>query len=84
MQIFQHSNVDHVGACLNVLGRRERVLTFIKNIFGFETLVFATLRVLYMHKQLETLQKQGKLEIVSYDPFKHKAKIVSRWWQITA
>ncbi len=77
MQIFQHSNVDHVGACLNVLGRHERVLTFMKNIFGFETLVFATLRVLYMHEQLETLQKQGKLEIVSYDPFKHKAKITA-------
>ncbi len=30
MQIFQNMNVDHVGACLNVLGRRVRVLTFMK------------------------------------------------------
>ncbi len=44
-----------------VLGRRGRVLTFIKNIFfGFETLVFATLLILYVHEQLVTLQRQRK------------------------
>ncbi len=43
-----------------VLGGRGRVLTFIKNLFGFETLIFATLHILYMHKQLVTLQRWRK------------------------
>ncbi len=27
-------------------------------LFGFEALIFATLQILYMHKQLVTLQRQ--------------------------
>ncbi len=50
-----------------VLGRRDRVLSFIKNIS--ETLVFATSGILSMHKQIVTLQRERKLEITSYDPF---------------
>ncbi len=34
-------------------------------LFGFETLVFATSGILYMHNQLVTLRR----EIASYDPF---------------
>ncbi len=29
-------------------------------LFGFETLVFATLGILSMHNQLETLQRESK------------------------
>ncbi len=39
-------------------------------LFGYETLVFATSGILSMHKQLVTLQRESKLEITSYDPFK--------------
>ncbi len=45
-------------------------LNFYKEyLFGFETLIFATLQILYMHKQLVTLQEKGKHETASYDPF---------------
>ncbi len=39
-------------------------------LYGYETLVFATSGILSMHKQLVTLQRESKLEITSYDPFK--------------
>ncbi len=42
-------------------------------LFGFETLVFATSEILSMHEQLVTLQREIKLEIASYDPFKQRA-----------
>ncbi len=46
-------------------------LNFYKEyLFVFETLIFATLQILHMHTQLITLQRQGKHEISSYDPFK--------------
>ncbi len=36
-------------------------LNFYKEyLFGFETLVFATLGILYMHNQLVTLQRESK------------------------
>ncbi len=41
-------------------------------LFGFETLVFATSGFLSMQKQLLTLQRESKLEIASYDPFKEE------------
>ncbi len=47
-------------------------------LFGFETLVFATSGILSMHNQLVTLQKERKLEIASYDPFKCQ-KIKENW-----
>ncbi len=34
--------------------------TLIKNIFGFETLVFATSGILSMHNQLVTLKRESK------------------------
>ncbi len=43
-----------------VLGGRGRVLTLIKNLFGFETLVFVTLGISSMHNQLVTLQRERK------------------------
>ncbi len=43
----------------------------IKNLFGFETLVFVTSGILSIHKQLVTPQRERKLEIASYDPFKY-------------
>ncbi len=50
-------------------------LNFYKEyLFGFETLVFATLGIFSMHEQLVTLQRERKLEIASYDPFNGKAK----------
>ncbi len=39
-------------------------------LFGFETLVFATSGIISTHNQLVTLQRERKLEIASYDPFK--------------
>ncbi len=45
-------------------------LNFYKEyLFGFETLVFATLGISSMHNQLVTLQRERKNEIASYDPF---------------
>ncbi len=49
MQISPHSDVDMWER--GVLGRSERVLTFNKNLFGFETLVFAALQISSMHNQ---------------------------------
>ena len=47
-------------------------LNFYKEyLFGFETLVFATLGILSIHEQLLTLQRERKREITSYDPFKY-------------
>ncbi len=47
MQIFPHCDVDVWGVFeWAVLGGIGRVLTLIKNIFGFETLVFATSGIL--------------------------------------
>ncbi len=50
----------HVGACLNEPFQGAWTsLNFDKEyLFGFETLVFATLRILSMHKQLVTLQRE--------------------------
>ncbi len=42
----------------------------IEYLFGFETLVFATSGILSTHNQLVTLQREGKLEITSYELFK--------------
>ncbi len=66
-------------------------LNFYKEyLFGFETLVFATLQIVYMHKQLETLQRERKHEIASYDPFNSDIYIFIIWkifirtfWQIS-
>ncbi len=61
MQIFPHCDVDKLGACLNKpFLEAWQSLDFIKYIFGFETLVFATLQILYMHKQLVTLQRERR------------------------
>ncbi len=55
-------------------------LNFYKEyLFGFETLVFATLGILSIHEQLVTLQRERKLEIASYDPFKQKSHSFSFW-----
>ncbi len=72
-QIPPHHDVDMWG-CWNepFLGGVGRVLTLIKNIyliiskitknniFGFETLVFATSGILCMHNLLVTLQRESK------------------------
>ncbi len=64
MQISPHRDVD---MCLL---KAWQSLNFYKEyLFGFETLIFATSGILYMHKQLVILQKKAKLEIASYDPF---------------
>ncbi len=56
MQIFPHRDVDMWGVFeWAVLGG----LNFDKEyLFGFETLIFATLRILCMHEQLVTLQRE--------------------------
>ncbi len=45
-----------MGACLNEPFRKAwQSLNFNKEyLFGFETLIFAALQILYMHKQLVT------------------------------
>ncbi len=49
MQIFPHRDIDMWGVFdWGILGERERVLTLIKNIFVFETLVFVTSGILPM------------------------------------
>ncbi len=57
MQIFQHSDVRFVGACLNEDFRKARMsLNFYKEyLFGFSLCNYG-----YMHKQLVTLQRQMK------------------------
>ncbi len=37
---------------------RGRILTLINNLFGFETLVFSTSRILSKHNQLEKLENR--------------------------
>ncbi len=58
--------------CCSSLPRLSETRRFYKaqvwmSLFGFETLICATLRMLYMHKQLVTLQRQRK--IASLDHF---------------
>ncbi len=45
-------------------------------LFGFETLVFVTSGISSMHKQLVTPQRERKLEITSYNPFKSQGREV--------
>ncbi len=60
-QIFPHCDVDMWGRVwMSCFMGRGTVLTLIKNLFGFETLVFATLGILSMHEQLVTLQRERK------------------------
>ncbi len=60
MQIFAHLDVDIGGVFKwGILGGHGRVLTFIKNVFGFEILIFASLQIT-KHKQLVTLKRQRK------------------------
>ncbi len=72
MQIFPHCDVDMwVRVWMSRFRRPWSSLNFYKEyLFGFETLVFASLGILSIHIQLVTLQRERKLEIVSYDPFK--------------
>ncbi len=49
----------HVGACLGV----DESQLYKEYLFGFETLVFATLGIFSMHNQLVTLQRERKIEI---------------------
>ncbi len=48
-------------------------------LFGFETLVFGTLGISSMHGQHVTLQRERKLEIASYDPFKTCHDVDNKW-----
>ncbi len=60
-QIFPHRDIDMWGRVwISCFRGRGTVLTLIKNLFGFETLVFATLGILSMHEQLVTLQRERK------------------------
>ncbi len=47
-----------------------------EDIFGFETLVFATSGILSMHNQLVTLQRESKTwNRIIYDPFKFQLQV---------
>ncbi len=62
LPIFQHSDVDMWGRVwITCIRKVWTSLNFYKEyLFGFETLVFVTFRILYMHL---------KLEIASYNTF---------------
>ncbi len=51
MQIFPHRDVDVWGVFESEILGGGRVLTLIKNLFGFETLVFVTSGILSIHYQ---------------------------------
>ncbi len=53
-----HSDVDMFERA--VLGRRGSLNFYKEYLFGFKTLIFETLQILSMHKQLGTLQRQRK------------------------
>ncbi len=56
MQSFPHRDVDIWGRLNEPFRKAWQSLNFYKEyLFVFETLVFATLQILYMHKQLVTL-----------------------------
>ncbi len=60
--IFPHSDVDMWGRDKIIRFRKvwQSLNSYKEYLFGFETLVFATLHRLYMHKQLVTVQRQRK------------------------
>ncbi len=62
MQIFLHRDVDMWGCVLmsHFKGAWQSLNFEKESIFDFETLVFATSRILSMHKQLVTLQRENK------------------------
>jgi len=66
MRIFPHSDVEMWGRVRTSHFRRAwQSLNFDKEYtFGFETLVFATLQIFFMHQELAT-----KILIASYNPF---------------
>ena len=71
MQIFPHTDVEMWG-CVRTSRFRGawQSLNFDKEyLFGFETLVFATLQIFFIHQHSK---EKGKIEIASYDPFKKK------------
>ncbi len=57
-----HRDVDMWGCVwMSRFRRAWQILNFYKEyLFGFETLIFATLQMLYIHKQLVTIQRQRK------------------------
>ena len=72
MQIFPHRDADMWERVrMSHFRRAWLTLNFYKEyLFGFETLVFATSQIFFMHQELVTLQRERKLEIAAYDPFK--------------
>ncbi len=62
MHIFQHIDVDLWGRVwMRHFGKAWMSLNFYKEyLFGFETLIFVTLWILYLHKQRVILQRQKK------------------------
>ncbi len=74
LQISPNRDVDMWGCVwMSCFRGAWSSLNFYKEyLFGFETLVFATSGILSMHEQLVTLQRERKLEIASYDPFKSR------------
>ncbi len=60
--IFPHSDVDMWGRVKMSRFRKvwQSLNSYKEYLFGFETLVFATLHRLYMHKQRLTVQRQRK------------------------
>ncbi len=62
MQIFPHRDKDMWGRVwMSRFRKAWQSLNFYKEyLFGVETLIFATLQILYMHKQLVTLQREKK------------------------
>ncbi len=64
MQISPHRDVDMWGGggvwMSHFRGAWQSLNFYKEYLFGFETLIFATLQILYMHKQLVTLQRQSK------------------------
>ncbi len=67
MQISPHSDVDMWGRVwMSRFRKAWQSRNFYKEyLFGFETLIFATLQIVYMHKQHSN--DKGKHEIASYD-----------------
>ncbi len=63
MQISPHRDVD---ACF--IKTWTSLNSYKQDLFGFETLVFATLGILYLHKQLVTLQREKNM---THEPFKY-------------
>ncbi len=73
MQIFPHRDIDTWGRVwMSCFRKVWKILNFYKEyLFGFETLIFATLQILSVH-----YKDKGKLEIASYDLFKNRIKTV--------